>query len=138
MAVTFKDINRWKDRLGYRDCKVQRQIDRQTDRQVWLQGLQRLRGTKTDTHTALVTRHARLAKVERYRDIETDRYVCKGCNVQRHIDRQVWLQGLQRLQGTETYRKTAMVAKVAKVARYRDRQTGMVARFVKVARYRDI
>ena len=37
------------------------------------------------------------------------------------MDRQTWLQGLQRLQGTETDRQTGMVARVAKVARYRDR-----------------
>ena len=34
------------------------------------------------------------------------------------MDRQTWLQGLQ---GTETDRQTGMVARVAKVARYRDR-----------------
>ena len=69
---------------------------------------------------------AKVGKVARYRYIETDRYGwksfngCKGCELQRQIDRQVWLQ---RLRGTERYRETGMVANVAKVAMYRDRWT---------------
>ena len=84
---------------------------------MWLQGLQRLRGTETDRQTGMV---ARVAKVARYRDIYTERYGCKGCELQSHIERQVWLQGLQRLRGTETYRQTGMAARVAKVAKYRN------------------
>ena len=59
------------------------------DRPTWLQGLQ---GTETDRQT----------------DRQTDRYGCKGCKgceVQRQIHTQLWLQGmqdLQRLKGTET------------------------------------
>ena len=81
-------------------CKVQRQIDRQ----VWLQG------------------------TEKYRQKGMVPRVAKVTTVQRQIDRQVWLQALQRLQGTEKYRKTGMAKKVT---RHRDRQTGMVARVAK-------
>ena len=41
--------------------------------------------------------------------------------MQRQIDIQVWLEGLERLQGTETDRETGMVPRVLKVARYADR-----------------
>ena len=58
-------------------------MQRQIDRQVWFQGLQRLQDRETD--------------------------------------RQVWLQGLQRLRGTDTDRQTGMIPRVAKVARYRGR-----------------
>ena len=93
-----------------KSCEVQRQV--------WLLGLQRLQGTDTYRKTGMVARFpkfsryrdgqtgmvASVAKVARYRDKYTDRYGSKGCNccqVQRHIDRQVWLQGLQRFRGTE-------------------------------------
>ena len=85
-----------------KSCEVQRQIDRQ----VWFQGLQRLRGTET----GMV---ARAAKVARYRNRETDRYNfkgCKGCKVQTLIERQVWLQGFQSSQGTETDRQVWLQA----------------------------
>ena len=44
------------------------------------------------------------------------------------MGRQLWLQGLQGVRGTETDRQTGMVARVAKAAGYKDRQTGMVAK----------
>ena len=65
----------------------------------------------------------KVVRVARYRDIWTDSYGCKGCKeceVQRQIDRQVWLQGFQGLQSTETDRHTAIFAKVAKVGEYSD------------------
>ena len=85
---TEKDIQVWLQGL-------QRMQGTETDkRQVWLQGFQRLQGTETDRQKGMVVR------VTRYRDRETDRYGCKGskgCKVERQIDRQVWLQGLQKL-----------------------------------------
>ena len=56
--------------------------------------------------------------LERERDKLT--YPSIGCYLQGHtqMDRQTWLQGFQ---GTETDRQRGMVARVAKVARYRDR-----------------
>ena len=82
--------------------------------------------TYTDGQTDLV------AGVARYRDIQTDRYGCKGCKVQEHIEKQVWLQGtetdrqvwfkgFQRLRVTKTDRQTGTFARATKVARYRDR-----------------
>ena len=81
-----------------------------------------------ETQTGMVPKVARVA---RYRDRYTNMYGCKGCEVHRLVDRQVWFQ---RMQGTETGRRTGMVAMIAKVARYSDRQTGMVAKVASVAR----
>ena len=128
MVAKVSKVARYRDNqtgMVERVAKVARYRDRgtgkQTDRQVLFRGLQRLRGTERDIETDMV---AGVANVARYRDIYTDRYGCndcKGCKVQRQIDRKVWLQGLQRLRGTKKDIQTGMVARVAKVARYRDR-----------------
>ena len=87
------------------------------DGQTWLQGLQ---GTETDRQT--------------YRFSCTG---CKGCEVQRQLDRQVWLQGFQRLLGTETDRQVWLQGLQRLQGTEKGRQTGMVARVAKVARCRD-
>ena len=67
--------------------RLQRLQGTETDmRKLWLQGLQRLQDTETDRQTGTV---ARVAKVARYKERYTDRYGCKGCKVQRLINRQV-------------------------------------------------
>ena len=65
------------------------------------------------------------AEIEKQGDRESQcdkqgEYLSIGCCLRGHtqMDRVTWLQGLQ---GTETDRQTGMVARVAKVARYRDR-----------------
>ena len=72
---------------------------------------------------------ARVARVARYKHWEMDwlRRGCKGCNgfeVQTLRDglTETWLQGLQRLRGIKTERRTDwdVVARVARVARYED------------------
>ena len=84
---------------------------------------------------------ARVAKVAIYRNRETDRYDCKelkGYKVQTLIERQVWLQGFQSSQGTETDRQVWFQALQRLRGTETSTQTGMGARVAIVARYRDI
>ena len=107
--------------------KVARYRDRQTGMVARVAKFARYRDRQTGMVRRVVDvaryRDRQIGMVARYRDIYTDRYGskgCKGCEVHRHIDRQVLCQGLQSLQGTEKYKQTGMVAMVPTVARYRD------------------
>ena len=153
-------------RRGCKGCEVPTLRDGLTE--TWLQGLQRLRGTKTERRTdwdvvARVASYkdwetdwlrrgckgckgceaerrtdwdvvARVARVTRYKDWETvwlrrGCKGCRGCEVQTLRDglTETWLQGLQRLRGTNTERRTDWDV-VARVTRYKDWETDWLRR----------
>ena len=80
--------------MSCKGCKLERPIDRL----VWLHGLERFQSTEKDRQTGMVSK---VAKVAKYRGIWKDRYGCKGCEVQRQINRKICLQKLERLRGTD-------------------------------------